>query len=90
MPAEFEPHGGKEIIVQGADAEALRLSPPGEAKQRLALPGYQAVTAATRERLRQGWKALTVETPLMVFRMGHAEAPAIRTGRPSWESFVRA
>lgn len=54
----------------------------------LALPGYEAVRPATGERLRRGWKALTAETPLMVFRMGYARAGDLRAGRKSWESFL--
>jgi hypothetical protein len=55
----------------------------------LALPKYNDVPVATGERLRQGWSALTDETPVMVFRLGHAARPAIRTGRQAPESYLR-
>jgi hypothetical protein len=56
----------------------------------LALPGYEAVRPATGQRLRQQWGSLTAETPLMVFRMGRATPPAVRSGRPPWERFATA
>src|SRR4029453_6087419 len=42
----------------------------------LALSDYRAVPQATGERLRQGWRALTNETPVMAFRLGYAKRPA--------------
>lgn len=55
----------------------------------LALTEYEAVRKGTGDRLRAGWKRLTDETPFMVFRMGRASAPAVRTGRPPVRSFYR-
>jgi hypothetical protein len=54
----------------------------------LALPGYDAVTTTTGERLRRDWASLTGETPLMIFRMGYAKPPQIRAGRPPLESYL--
>lgn len=55
----------------------------------LALDGYKEVPEKTRSGLRQGWTQLTDETPLMVFRLGHAKRPAIRTGRHAPEHCLR-
>ncbi len=63
-------------------AESLGLAfQPLAGSALLALPGYRDVPVQTGARLRQGWRELTDETPLMVFRMGHAKPPAIRTRR---------
>lgn len=56
----------------------------------LALPEYEDVRPATGVRLRDGWKVLTEVTPLMVFRLGHAKPPEVRTGRPPWQDLLRA
>src|SRR6185437_12220778 len=55
----------------------------------LALPHYRDVPAEIGERLRREWKELTNHTPAIAFRLGHANRPAIRTGRRALESFVR-
>jgi len=55
----------------------------------LALAGYREVPVGTGDRLRQGWKELTDETPLMVFRLGHAGRPPVRTGRRGIETVLR-
>ena len=54
----------------------------------LALPEYRDVPAKTGERLRRGWKELTEGTPVMVFRLGHADRPAIRTGRRALTTYL--
>lgn len=77
-----------ERIWLEAENRGLALQPLAGAAL-LALPEYEDVPDQTRERLRQGWKPLTEETPLMVFRLGHAKRPAIRTGRPVPETFLR-
>lgn len=56
----------------------------------LALADYREVGQATRELLRQGWAALTDQTPLLVLRLGHASTPDVRTGRPSLDHALRA
>lgn len=53
----------------------------------LALPDYREVPAATRESLRRGWKRLSDDIPVMVFRIGHSERPAVRTGRLAPERY---
>ena len=55
----------------------------------LALPGYHDVPSSTSERLRRGWKTLTDDTPVLVFRLGRAPRPAIRTKRRPVENYVR-
>jgi len=62
---------------------------PFAASSLLALPEYREVPVKTGERLRAGCKALTPDTPLMVFRLGRAPQPAIRTGRPHVEAYLR-
>jgi len=71
-----------------AESQGLALQPfAGPAL--LALPKYGDVPVETGERLRHAWKRLTDETPLMVFRLGHASRPTIRTGRQPLENFLR-
>lgn len=49
----------------------------------LALLEYRDVPASTGDTLRRGWSTLLGErVPLMIFRLGHAERPPIRTSRP--------
>ena len=55
----------------------------------LSLAQYHEVPAATGEALRRGWKKLTDEIPMMVFRLGRASPPAIRTSRPAAERYLR-
>lgn len=55
----------------------------------LALPQYTDVPEVTGERLRKGWKELTDETPMMVFRLGRANPPATRTSRPALGACLR-
>jgi hypothetical protein len=63
---------------------------PFAAPALLALDGYREVSAPVRQRLQRGWAGLTPgETPVIVFRMGHARAPAMRSGRPPSSSLVR-
>lgn len=63
---------------------------PFAAPALLALDGYREVSAPVRQALQRGWASLTPgETPVMVFRMGRARAPAMRSGRPPTSSFVR-
>lgn len=64
-----------------AESEGLALQPfAGPAL--LALPEYRDVPERTAVRLREGWKDLTEDTPLMTFRLGRAARPSMRTGRP--------
>jgi hypothetical protein len=56
----------------------------------LALEAYEDVPAAVRELLQAGWRALVAGTPLMVFRLGRARAPRVRTGRLPARHYVRA
>lgn len=55
----------------------------------LSLDGYTGVRARTREDLQRGWRSLTGQSPLMVFRMGRAKPPAIRAGRQDWTTYLR-
>jgi len=64
---------------------------PFAASTLLALSGYQEVDERVRGRLAGGWKEICAEvTPLMLFRMGHARAASIRSGRPDMSDFTRA
>jgi hypothetical protein len=58
----------------------------------LALPGYADVPSAIGQRLREGWSELTTGTgtPLMVFRLGWAARPGLRTQRPPFERYLRS
>lgn len=63
---------------------------PFAAPALLALDGYREVSASVRERLQRGWAGLVAgDTPFIVFRMGHAPAPAMRSGRPPVDAFVK-
>jgi hypothetical protein len=55
----------------------------------LALPRYRDVPGSTSERLRRGWKTLTDDTPVLVFRLGRAPRPPIGTSRRPVESYLR-
>ena len=55
----------------------------------LALPGYGDVPSAIGTCLREGWSELTAGTPLMVFRLGWAARPKLRTQRPPFERYLR-
>ena len=72
-------------------ATALRLAfQPFAAPALLALDGYRDVRPSVKRRLAQGWAELAPDvTPLMVFRMGRARAPAMRTARPPAASYIR-
>lgn len=49
----------------------------------LARPGASALDAATRDALDGAWRALLPAAhPVMIFRFGHAQPPAVRAGRP--------
>ncbi|WP_288131517.1 hypothetical protein [Accumulibacter sp.] len=72
------------------EAETLGLAfQPFAGSALLSLAQYREVPAETAEALRRGWTNLTDETPLMVFRLGRAERPVIRTGRQRADSFLR-
>jgi hypothetical protein len=62
---------------------------PFAASPLLALREYAEVPKETAERLREGWHELTDGTPLMVFRLGHAKRPAVRTARRGIEGYLR-
>lgn len=50
----------------------------------LALEGYREVRDSVGRRLRSGWSRLCPDAlPLMVFRIGRARPPKVRTGRPA-------
>lgn len=72
-----------------AESRGLALQPfagPGL----LALPEYVDVPAGTGNRLRQGWRELSPDTPVMVFRMGVAKRSGVRSGRLAPASYLRA
>jgi hypothetical protein len=71
-------------------ATALGLSlQPLAASAALRMPNYPGVSARTRERLLEGWQRIAPErTPLMVFRIGRARPPSVRTGRRPLEAYV--
>ena len=55
----------------------------------LALEGYRDVDECVRRRLASGWSRLCADAlPLMVFRIGHARPPAVRSGRPGVSDFL--
>jgi len=62
---------------------------PFAAPALLALPDYVDVPPTTRDRLRDAWRELVADTPVMVFRMGFAKPPEGRSGRPSPSAFIR-
>ena len=71
-----------------AERRGLALQ-PFAASSLLALSDYGEVPLRTGERLRVGWKKLTSETPLMVFRLGRAPRPKVRAGRRPVEVYLR-
>jgi hypothetical protein len=71
-----------------AERRGLALQ-PFAASSLLALPDYGHVPAALGERLRSEWMALTSDTPMMVFRLGRAPRPAIRTARRPIDTYIR-
>ena len=77
-----------ERIWLEAECQGLALQPLAGAAL-LALPGYREVSDDAGERLRRGWKAITQDTPVMVFRLGHAKRPEIRSGRRPVSEFIR-
>jgi hypothetical protein len=62
---------------------------PFAAPALLALPGYVDVPSTTRDTLRDAWRGLLADTPVVVFRMGMAKAPEGRSGRPTSTAFIR-
>jgi hypothetical protein len=55
----------------------------------LALEGYRDVEEEVRRRLAAGWSRICPDAlPLMVFRIGHARPPSVRTGRPTVRDFL--
>lgn len=71
-----------------AESQKLAFQPLAGAAL-LALHGYQDVRPRTADWLRAGWSRLTADTPLMVFRMGHAPPPAVRAGRLPAAEYLR-
>jgi hypothetical protein len=71
-------------------ATSLRLAfQPFAAAPLLALDGYRDVEERVRGRLATGWSRICPDAlPLMVFRVGHAGLPSIRSGRPVVADFV--
>ena len=62
---------------------------PFAAPALLALSDYVDVPSITRDRLLRTWRALLADTPVMVFRMGFANPPEGRSGRPAPSAFIR-
>ena len=55
----------------------------------LALEGYGEVKEDIRQRLKSGWVSLCGDMlPLMVFRIGHARPPTVRSVRPRVSDFL--
>jgi hypothetical protein len=78
-----------ERIWLAAESRGLALQPlTGSAL--LALERNPQVPRAIGDRLREGWKALTDQTPMMVFRMGRARRPEVRTTRRAVETYLKA
>jgi len=71
-----------------AETRGLALQPFAGAPL-LALPGYDDVSSDTRTLLQRGWRHLTDELPLMVFRLGRAKRVRVFAGRPAGEAFLR-
>jgi hypothetical protein len=70
-------------------AESLGLAlQPLAAAALLSIDGYEGVSPGVSKLLRGEWRKLTNETPLMVFRMGRAQRPTIRTERRDWTSYL--
>jgi hypothetical protein len=71
-------------------ATSLRLAfQPFAAAPLLALDGYRDVEERVRRRLATRWSRICPDAlPLMVFRVGHAGLPSIRSGRPVVADFV--
>jgi hypothetical protein len=70
-----------------ATADGLAFQPLAAAAL-LALPGYREVSSEVGDQLRAGWRTLTDATPLMVFRMGRARPPKVRTSRRPSSTYV--
>ena len=57
----------------------------------LGLADYPGVSLGLREALAQGWKRLAPgRLPMMVFRIGHAPPPSVRTARRPLDDYVMA
>ncbi|SOJ53886.1 hypothetical protein MSIMFB_01384 [Mycobacterium simulans] len=57
----------------------------------LALPDCEWVSPNVRSELADGWKGLAPgRLPMMLFRIGHARAPSVRTARPSPQAYCCA
>jgi hypothetical protein len=55
----------------------------------LRFPSYSGVSAKVQARLAEGWDRLAPgRTPLMVFRIGRARPPSVRTGRRPFVDFI--
>jgi hypothetical protein len=56
-----------------------------------ARPEFEGVSQNLRATLQSGWAELVPRgTPLMAFRLGHAAAASVRTGRPPLSHFLAA
>ena len=78
-----------ERIWLQATASGLALQ-PFAAPALLALQDYVDVPSITRGRLQSAWRELLADTPLIVFRMGFAKSPEVRSGRPRPTLFIRS
>lgn len=56
----------------------------------LALREYAAVPSSLGDELRRGWARIVDGTPLMVFRLGRARPPSVRSGRLPLSDFIRS
>jgi hypothetical protein len=70
-----------------AERRALAFQ-PFAAPALLALSQYEDVPAKTANALRLEWGKLTEETPLMVFRLGHAPRPMVRAKRQPVQHYL--
>jgi hypothetical protein len=63
---------------------------PFAAPALFALEGYKDVRSALRRQLAEGWSEVVPDgTPLLVFRLGRASSPQVRSGRPSIEHYFK-
>lgn len=86
---------GAMAVGQAFERVWLRANAVGLALQPLAasalftLEGYADVRESIRHQLARGWADIVGDArPLIVFRLGMAEAPAIRCGRRALETYV--
>ena len=85
------PELGALAVGRALERVWLEAETRGLALQPFAGPGllarleYADVPAETGRRLRERWKGVVQDTPVMMFRLGRAPRPRVRAGRPSVE-----